>query len=48
MTVNIEKLRAAIPITQPPFTLKKLGHVVIKVKAVANPPIILDKNNVLK
>ena len=48
MTVNIEKLRAAIPITQPPFTLKKLGHVVIKVKAVANPPITLDKNNVLK
>lgn len=31
MTVNIETLRAAIPITQPPFTLKKLGHVVIKV-----------------
>jgi catechol 2,3-dioxygenase-like lactoylglutathione lyase family enzyme len=31
MTVNIEKLRAAIPHTQPPFALKKLGHVVIKV-----------------
>lgn len=31
MKVDIEKLRAAIPHTQPPFALKKLGHVVIKV-----------------
>ncbi len=31
MTVDVEKLRAAIPHTQPPFALKKLGHVVIKV-----------------
>jgi hypothetical protein len=31
MTVDIEKLRAAIPAKLPPFTLKKLGHVVIKV-----------------
>ena len=31
MTVDIEKLRAAISETQPPFALKKLGHVVIKV-----------------
>jgi catechol 2,3-dioxygenase len=31
MTIDIEKLRAAIPNTPPPFTLKKLGHVVIKV-----------------
>lgn len=31
MTVDVEKLCAAIPHTQPPFTLKKLGHVVIKV-----------------
>ena len=31
MTVDFEKLRAAISETQPPFALKKLGHVVIKV-----------------
>jgi catechol 2,3-dioxygenase-like lactoylglutathione lyase family enzyme len=31
MTVDIQKLRAAIPAAHPPFTLKKLGHVVIKV-----------------
>lgn len=31
MTVDIEKLRAVTPNTQPPFALKKLGHVVIKV-----------------
>ena len=31
MTVNINALRAAIPNAPPPFTLKKLGHVVIKV-----------------
>lgn len=31
MAVDIEILRAAIPNKQPPFSLKKLGHVVIKV-----------------
>jgi hypothetical protein len=31
MTLDIEKLRSAIPATRPPFALKKLGHVVIKV-----------------
>ena len=31
MTVDVNALRAAIPHTQPPFSLKKLGHVVIKV-----------------
>ena len=31
MTVDVEKLRAAIPNTQPPFALKKLGHVALKV-----------------
>ena len=31
MTIDIEKLRTAIPVKQPRFTLKKPGHVVIKV-----------------
>ncbi len=31
MTVDVNKLRAAIPDTQSPFAIQKIGHVVIKV-----------------